>query len=102
VSDGLERTLRIFANVQTGMIQAVLLFVEAGKEEVLPLWEAKLSAGAASIDSGTRLLGLTAATGGISQAVSGCCRLGHQRSETEISLLYSTKSFDLTSGIFPD
>jgi peptide-N4-(N-acetyl-beta-glucosaminyl)asparagine amidase len=86
VSDGLERTLRIFANAQTGTIQAVLLFTEAGKDEVVPLWEAKLPAGATSIESSTRLLGLTAATGGIAQAVSRCYQYGYHRSnETEIT-----------------
>jgi len=75
VSDGSERTLRVFANAQTGVIQAALIFTEAEKEEVVPLWEGKLPLAATSIESDTRWLGLTAATGGIAQAVSRCYQL---------------------------
>lgn len=69
LSDGETRTLRIAINTESETVQAELI-IPGEMEEVLPLWEAKLPGSGKMAGSSKRLLGLTASTGGIAQAVS--------------------------------
>lgn len=56
-------------NAESETVQAELI-IPGEMEEVLPLWEAKLPGSGKMAGSSKRLLGLTASTGGIAQAVS--------------------------------
>jgi hypothetical protein len=56
-------------NAESETVQAELI-IHGGLEEVLPLWEAKLPGSGMMAGSSSRLLGLTASTGGIAQSVS--------------------------------
>lgn len=69
LSDGETRALRIAINTESETVQAELI-IPGEMEEVLPLWEAKLPGSGKMAGSSKRLLGLTASTGGIAQAVS--------------------------------
>lgn len=98
LSDGRKRTLRIAVDKENKKVQAELV-IPGPQEEVLPLWEVKLPDRGLISSAGTRLLGLTAATGGISQAVSAILVPEYPHGIlTPLDPLYSMRSVALMSG----
>jgi hypothetical protein len=87
-------------NAESETVQAELI-IHGEPEEALPLWEAKLPGSGMMAGSSKRLLGLTASTGGIAQAVSSTPRLLiNWVLKSRLHIIHSMRLLVLISGIF--